>query len=136
MHLNNLHKKHRAQGTRPSLVELVDVLQSVLADYSTVYVVIDALDECQDSDGTRHQFLNQLQALQSEWDMRLMITSRFIPDIISRFSEALVLEVRAHEQDVRSFVSSQVGRMPRCIQRDPELQNSMQESIAAAVDGM
>jgi len=98
--------------------------------------VVDALDECQDSDGTRRQFLAKLHDLQARQDVRLMATSRFIPDIIDWFNGALELEVQANKEDIKRFVAGQIYRLPRCIQRDLALQEIVQEKIVEAVNGM
>ncbi|KAF1950514.1 hypothetical protein CC80DRAFT_426705 [Byssothecium circinans] len=116
-----LHKQHAERGTTPSLNEIFGALQCVVANYSSVYVVVDALDECPDQDGTRHQFLAKLRDLQGERDVRLMATSRFISDIVSEFSAALTLEVRASDDDVKRFVAGQTYRLPKCIQCDDAL---------------
>jgi ankyrin repeat protein len=121
---------------RPSLEEIHSALQSILTNYSSVYIVVDALDECQEKDGTRSQLLVKLRDLQRKADMRLMITSRFIPDIENEFRLALRLEVRANDADVKRFVMGQISRLPKCVQRDKELQRIVQDKIAGAVDGM
>ncbi|USP76308.1 Arp Ankyrin repeat protein [Curvularia clavata] len=131
-----LHKQHDQRGTKPSLDEIFSTLQEVLAEYSTVYLVIDALDECKDSDGSRRQFLAKLQDLQAGQDVRLMATSRFIPEIEEEFKQAEKLEIRASEDDVRQFVAGQMYRLPKCIQRDSTLQQLVEERIPERVDGM
>ncbi|KAF2809675.1 uncharacterized protein BDZ99DRAFT_33975 [Mytilinidion resinicola] len=134
--VERLHKQHANRGTRPSPDEVFSALQDVLAHYSTIHIVVDALDECQDSDGTRCQFLAKLRDLQAVRDVRLMATSRFIPEITDGFNEALRLEVQASREDVKRFVAGQSYRLPRCIQHDPALQEIVQEKIVEAVDGM
>lgn len=134
--VERLYKQHADRGTRPSPDEVFGALLDVLERYSTVYIVVDALDECLDSDGTRRQFLAKLRGLQAESDVRLMATSRFIPEIVDMFNEGLKLEVQASEEDVKRFVAGQICRLPECIQRDPMLQESVQENIVEAVDGM
>jgi Cdc6-like AAA superfamily ATPase len=134
--VERLHKQHADRGTRPSPDEVFSVLRDVLAHYSTVHIVVDALDECQDSDGTRRQFLAKLRDLQAGGDVRLMATSRYIPEIVDAFNEAPKLEVQASKADVKRFVAGQLYRLPRCIQRDPALQEMVQEKIVEAVDGM
>ncbi|KAF2186071.1 hypothetical protein K469DRAFT_707252 [Zopfia rhizophila CBS 207.26] len=134
--VERLHKQHADRGTRPSPDEVFSALRDVLAHYSAVHIVVDALDECQDSDSTRRQFLAKLCDLQAGRDVRLMATSRFIPEIVDWFNEALKLEVQASKEDVKRFVAGQICRLPRCIQRDPALQEIVQEKIVEAVDGM
>ncbi|KAL9025778.1 MAG: hypothetical protein Q9180_007594, partial [Flavoplaca navasiana] len=133
-HIERLHQKHTSQGTKASLDEIHSTLRDVLAHYPTVHVVIDALDECQD--GTRHQFLAKFRGLQAGRDVRLMLTARPLPDIEDAFKGALKLEVKASEKDVKRFVAGQIYRLPRCIQRNPALQDLVQEKIVNAVDGM
>ncbi|RAQ99167.1 ankyrin repeat domain-containing protein [Stemphylium lycopersici] len=120
----------------PSPDEIFSALQDVLAHYSTVYIVVDALDEFLDSDGARRQFLAKLRKIQAGRDVRLMATSRFIPEIVGWFNQGLKLEVQASKEDVKRFVAGQICRLPKCIQRDPALQEVVQEKIIEAVDGM
>jgi hypothetical protein len=68
--------------------------------------------------------------------VRLLFTSRFIPEITQKFQSDLVLEVRASEEDVRRFIAGQVSRLPKCIQRDEQLKHAVQSKIIETVDGM
>jgi hypothetical protein len=132
--LSKLYDHHEVRRTRPSLKETHNVLQSVLAGYSRVYVVIDALDEC-DSDH-RLELLSKLRSLQSKADLRLMATSRFLPVITEEFNGVPQLEVQADDADVKRFVNGQIKRLPRCVQRDDTLQIMIQDKITEAVGGM
>jgi hypothetical protein len=134
--VERLYRQHADRGTRPSFNAISGALQDTLARYPTAYIVIDALDECRDTDGARRQFLTRLQDLQAGRDVRLMVTSRFIPEIEDRFKGALRLEVRASREDVVRFVAGQIDRLPSFIKVRPELQALVQEKIVEAVDGM
>lgn len=129
-----LHQQHVSRGTKPLFDEILGALRSVLVNYSTVHIVIDALDECRDE--TRRQFLAKLRDLQAGADLRLMVTSRIIPGIVDEFKEELRLEVQASDEDVKRFVAGQIYRLPKCIQRDYALQDMVQKKIVEAVDGM
>ena len=128
-----LYQQHAGRG-RPSLDEIHNALLDVLGHYPSVYIVVDALDECPYA--TRCLFLAELRALQAVQDIRIMATSRFNLDIQDTFKDALKLEVRASNEDVKRFVASQIYKLPRCIQRDASLQKMVQEKIVEAVDGM
>ncbi|KAH8728164.1 ankyrin repeat domain-containing protein [Phaeosphaeriaceae sp. PMI808] len=132
--IEQLHQKHANRGTKPSLDGIYSVLRDVLAQYPYVYIVVDALDECQSE--IRRQLLAKLFDLQKGADVRLMATSRFIPDVEDAFKQALRLEVQASGEDVKRFVAGQVYRLPVCIQRNAALQELVQEKIVEAVDGM
>ncbi|RYP07260.1 hypothetical protein DL765_009212 [Monosporascus sp. GIB2] len=133
--VERLYEQHADRGTMPSLNEVFGALRDVLPHYPTVYIVTDALDECRDSDA-RRQFLAKLRELQAVQDIRLMATSRSIPEIMDEFREALSLEVQASNEDVKRFVAGQTYRLPKCIQRDPALQYMMQDKIVEVVGGM
>ncbi|UKZ79072.1 hypothetical protein TrVFT333_006823 [Trichoderma virens FT-333] len=51
--VKDLYNHHKRKGTQPSLDKISKVLQSVIGVYSRVFIVIDALDECQASDNCR-----------------------------------------------------------------------------------
>jgi Cdc6-like AAA superfamily ATPase len=106
--VERLHKQHAERGTRLSFDEVFSALRNVLAYYSAVYIAVDALGECQDSDGTRRQFLAKLRDLQAGRGVRLTTTSRFLPEVVDWFNEALQLEGQASEDDVRRFVAGQI----------------------------
>ena len=131
-----LHKRHADRRTRPSLDEIRTALNSVLINYSKAYIIIDALDECTDSDGTRSELLTILRNLQAKTDISLMATSRFDARIEQSFQGSPMLEVRASDADVTRFVAGHLRRLPKCVQRDPELQAEIQDRIVQAVDGM
>ena len=134
--VEGLYILHQNKGTRPSIDEIFNTLKDAVAHYSTTYIVVDALDECQDSNGTRLQFLARLEDLQSYSDIRLMFTSRFIPEIVNRFQNATKLEVQASKEDVERYLAGQLYRLPRCIQNDVALQGTIQDAIIEATGGM
>ncbi|KAL1602368.1 hypothetical protein SLS60_005784 [Paraconiothyrium brasiliense] len=134
--VERLHKQHADRGTKPSLEEIFDALQEVVAMYPKIYVVVDALDECRNNDGTRSQLLARLRDLQVGADVRIMATSRYIPEIEDGFQTAMKLEIRASDEDVRQYIAGQEYRLPRCIRRDPALQTMIQDKLVKAVGGM
>jgi hypothetical protein len=138
--VSRLHEHHSSRGTRPSLEEIFSVLQSILRDYSSVYLVVDALDESLGKDYTHSQLLTRVRDLQKEANLHLMVTSRFIPEIEEeikeKFKQATRLEVRASNEDVERYIMGQMYRLPKWIRRDDELQGLVQDKIVEAADGM
>jgi Cdc6-like AAA superfamily ATPase len=129
-----LYKRHAERRTRPLFEEIQDAIKIVVFNYSKVYVIIDALDECLKDH--RMQLVSMLRSLQSNGNLNLMATSRFIPDVEKHFSCSPLLEVRANDFDVKQFVVGQMSRLPACVQRDGELQETIQNGISMAVEGM
>jgi hypothetical protein len=134
--LSSLYDHHQVRRTRLSLDETVSTLRSVLESYSKVYIVIDALDECLERDGTRSQLLKLCRSLQGQTDLRLMATSRHISNIVEEFKDMPQVEVRASNADVRRFVVGKIDVLAKCVQRDSNLQELVQNKVAEAVDGM
>jgi Cdc6-like AAA superfamily ATPase len=132
--VERLHQKHAGRGTKPSLDDIYSALRDVLAQYPYVHIVVDALDECQNE--TRRQLCTKILGLQKGADVRLMVTSRFVPDVEDAFRSALRLEVKASDEDIKQFVAGQIHSLPACIQRDIALQDLVQKKIVEAVDGM
>ena len=62
----SLYQQYVHKNTRPSVQELRTLLHSVTENYSKVFIVIDALDECTNVDGTRDSFLSELFLLQNQ----------------------------------------------------------------------
>lgn len=89
-----------------------------------IYVVVDALDECEDKDGVRSQLIDKLRGLQARIDVRLLFTSRSVYEITRKFQSDPVLEVYASEDDVRRFVAGRMSILPNRIQRDDDLKQA------------
>ncbi|KAF2179748.1 hypothetical protein K469DRAFT_673892 [Zopfia rhizophila CBS 207.26] len=106
-----MYNRHSKQRSRPSLDGIFGVLQSVCSNYAVVDIVVDALDQCADKDGRRNQLIDKLRELQARTDVRLLSTSRFIPEISQKFFSYLTLEVRASEKDVRRYVVGPVDSL-------------------------
>lgn len=134
--ISDLYEQHTKHKTRPSFQEISTALQSLFKKFSAVYIIIDALDECSNRDGTSKELLGKLRDIQQEADVRLMVTSRFIPDIEADFVSTPTIKIRASSADVKQFVKGQIHRLPNCIRRDSELQAIVENGIVEAVDGM
>ncbi|KAK4072353.1 hypothetical protein Trihar35433_4417 [Trichoderma harzianum] len=106
--IKNLYNRHKAQHTRPSIDEILTVLQSVTLMYSRIFVIVDALDECQESNGCRASFISELSNLQMRSGANIFATSRFIPDIMDKLKGSIEVEIRAHDKDVRKFLENQI----------------------------
>jgi hypothetical protein len=134
--LSILYDRHRVRRTRPPLEELLSILKSVLANYSRVYVVLDALDECPERDGTRRQLLRLFRTLQQRIDLRFMATSRQIPEIVEEFKGMPLVEVRASNSDLERFVMGNVNRFAKFVRLNTDLQDLVQNRVVKAADGM
>jgi hypothetical protein len=134
--VQELYKRHKARYTRPILDELSTTLQSVVRAYSRVYIVIDALDECEDKDYNRGKLLTELFSLQNETGVNLFFTSRFIPEITKKFVSCLSVKIRPSKEDVWNYLDKHISDLPDFVTNDTSLQTEIKTEIDAAMDGM
>jgi hypothetical protein len=130
--VKTLYTKHKDKRTRPSLDEISETLNSVITYYSRVYIVVDALDECQ----CRSTFLSNIFTLQAKTEAKLLATSRQIPDIKELFKGCLSLEILASDKDVGEYLHGRMSQLPTFVLRKPELQEEITIQIVQAVEGM
>ncbi|POR37483.1 Uncharacterized protein TPAR_02314 [Tolypocladium paradoxum] len=134
--VKSLHNKHKDRRSRPSFEEISSALQSVTALYSRSFVLIDALDECRASDGSRTRFLAEVFKLQARSGTNIFATSRFIPEIDTKFEGSISLKISAAEEDVRRYLHSCIPRWPAFVRRSPGLQEEVKSGIVHSVQGM
>jgi NACHT domain len=119
-----------------SFDELSRVLHSMSSLYSRVFIVIDALDECQATGGCRVKFLTEIFNLQAKCGVNVFVTSRFVPEIVREFDRSPSLEIRASKEDIERYLEDHIKKLPSFIQRDQRLQEEIKAGISVAVDGM
>jgi hypothetical protein len=66
----------------------------------------------------------------------ILVTSRFILEIVNKFKSEPTLEVRASEGDIKLFLKGRMYPLLNCVKRDDVLQVLVQEKLAAAADGI
>ena len=135
--LRSLYEQHSCRKTRPTLIECSELLRVELAAYSKAFIIIDALDECEETNGTRRDFIAQLLRLPPH--VSLMITSRDVLSIQHKLSHFCRLEVRARDADVRTYLERRIEREERLIRHVeavPALRRTIVETIMKKVEGM
>jgi ankyrin repeat domain-containing protein 50 len=133
----NSFRFHRARVTRPSTGEYVRLLQLEIRRFTSVYFVIDALDECPTQDRRREKLVSELQRLQP--GVRLLLTSRPLHDIRAMMPWAPNLEIRANSEDVVLYLEDQIqheARLQRHIKDEPSLHSHIIAAIVQSVEGM
>ncbi|KAJ7676953.1 ankyrin repeat-containing domain protein [Mycena polygramma] len=135
--IRELYKQHSNEGTRPSMDAIVKALQTVVSQYTKVYLVVDALDECPE---VQRNVLLQCLALATEGSsVNLMITSRPHITLDSFFPHPRLIEIHATEGDIHLYLDTQIKNSPRLsrhVQTRPELRAEVHSKILANVQGM
>jgi DNA replication protein DnaC len=132
--VKELYMHHKEGRTQLFVDDLVKCLRLVVAYFQRVFILVDALDEC-NTDSMR-DLLSTLFALRSECSINILATSRDIPTINSQFRDACVLEIRATDEDVQDFVRGRSDRLSNIVHNDPTLLEEAAVRIAQSVQGM
>jgi hypothetical protein len=106
------------------------------AMHSRVFIVVDALDECQASDRCRSKFLSEIFCLQAKTRINFFATSRRIPDIEKEFKIFPSREILASDRDVRRYLDGHMSQLPEFVSKRPDLQEEIKTKITEAVEGM
>ncbi|KAK4163274.1 hypothetical protein QBC43DRAFT_301253 [Cladorrhinum sp. PSN259] len=134
--VKSLYDKHKNKGMRPSLDEVSQALCTVATTFARIFIIVDALDECQTTGSCRTKFLSELFQLRARCGANLFATSRFIPEISEKFQNSVLLEIRAKEQDVQGYVKANLSHLPSFVGRSLALQEEIMTKIINATDGM
>jgi hypothetical protein len=134
--VRSLYDRHIRKGTRPNIDEYAKVLQSEMGRYPKTFLIIDALDEC--SEEARRTLQTKLREFQAVVNLNLMITSRPQVNVKKVFEEAILLEVVARDEDVRSYLQERIPatRLAQDIAHDIDLQESILGTITWKAGGM
>jgi hypothetical protein len=113
-------RRFRDISHQPDLESLENALKESTQDFNSVYLIIDALDECPQVDREREDLLEVLEKIQ-RWDLpnlHLLCTSRRESDIVAKL-EPLVSEHRTTvidlerrreeiDRDIRAYIHKEI----------------------------
>ena len=121
-------------GRRPTLTQVSQLLHSEIQRLDTAYIVIDALDECEES--TRDTVLIHLMNLLPK--IRLLITSRQMPLTGPGLHPVCTLEIRATDSDIQKCLENRLRerRLARHFVGDPRLREIIITTILGKAKGM
>jgi hypothetical protein len=103
--VKEIYNRQSTKG-RCDLASVKSIFLNACSEYSQVYLLLDALDECEEKT-FRKEIINFLNLLKTRSDLRIFATSRYHPiDIQNAFSQNLQLKIEANDSDLRCYVSS------------------------------
>lgn len=137
----NLWETHTRRKTRPTITEFLTLLQDEAQNFTKLFIVLDALDECPekyDDRDCRDKLLTVIHKLGPGF--RLLATGRsHIKNVTEVFRDATVIKIRGTEEDIRKFVNSRIDmerNLKYYIGKDTKLRRRVTYKIAKKVDGM
>jgi hypothetical protein len=108
--LNSQYEKLSQGQTLPITQDLLDILDELLLEFRHTYIVLDALDECRDTDlPSLVELLSKFQ-MRTESSLHLLFTSqpRELFEVAFNGIEQIVLEPETTQKDIKHFVSDEV----------------------------
>jgi Cdc6-like AAA superfamily ATPase len=133
--------------TSPSCEQCLELLASSITHFRRTFIVLDALDEhlSTGENGYSPQIpiLYELNKVQREVPegCTMLITSREIYSIQEQLCDFTRLDIRANDEDIRSYVNSRIQddqkfRFAKEIRADPDLAEEMVRKLAEKAQGM
>ena len=113
----------------PSINELTQILSETARLNNGIYLVVDALDEFRD----RRLLVPVLQRL-SRTGLKILVTSREMPDIRDAFRSEPSLMIQASHSDLEVYIKSRLAESDLCDSMEPHA--DMIAAIANQVDGV
>lgn len=134
--VQNFYTAHVKKRSTPSIQEVEQVLGGVSRALLGLTILVDALDECETH--TYQKLLSSIEALRKQCSVRLLVTSRFLPDVQSHtsISDKPTLEVRASDHDLGMYIISRFGEFRSPVASKPDLLGILVSSVVKATGGM
>ncbi|KAJ6524616.1 hypothetical protein DFH09DRAFT_1046736 [Mycena vulgaris] len=95
--------------TLPPYQNLLEILDALLLEIGRTYIILDALDECKDTDlQVLLRFISRLQGAKKP--LNLLVTSQPRDEFTAAFKNLahIVLKVEINQQDITAFVTSEL----------------------------
>jgi ankyrin repeat protein len=133
--VSGLYNQHKTDRTRPSLEEISRTIHSVAVKYSRVFILVDALDECRESENCRIRFLSEIFSLQARCGINVFATSRMNGEIEKLFTNGITLEIRARDHDIDIYLDERM-RLQQLDILDGDTKNEIKRTVVDATGGM
>ena len=137
--MDRLYSKHDNLSL-PTKDELLTLLMELLQGFEQAYVVIDALDECDDD---YQKLFDQLIKVIHKWKLpyfHLLVTSRREQDIIINMEELVPTELHLSAElvssDIISYIDSAVENDGRLRRWSHEIQQDIKKALIRGANGM
>ena len=132
--VKELYSQHQVRNTRPSVDEISRTLQSVAALYARVFLIVDALDECEAE--SRSRLLTEIFSLQAKTKTNFFTTARPNTYIKEEFEGCCSLEILASNGDVCRYLDGHMSQLRPFVSRNSDLKDEIKTEITMASEGM
>ena len=129
----------RSRGsTKPTFLELKDIVRRVIENSPSMYLIIDALDECQERKALL-EFLIELKSW-NQANLHILATSRQETDIEDSLSAVATHQISLEESvidgDILSYVGHQLQYDAKLSKWSVDVRNEIQTTLMEGANGM
>ncbi|KIK00202.1 hypothetical protein K443DRAFT_100850 [Laccaria amethystina LaAM-08-1] len=123
---------------QPSLDDLHNGLQMILGGFNSVYIILDALDECSERDKVLDWVQTVILDKNENPRMHLITTSQPEKDINDKFDcyNCVDLVKASENHDIEAFLDNQLQTESGWQKWSPEIQNEIKLTLREQADGM
>lgn len=133
-----LYRRNRQGGSPPTLEEISGLLLAEARNFvGKFFIIIDALDECSELNGTRIALLGEIRKLQRI--SKILITSRETAAIEHELACSARLEICANDHDIGNYVERRImseTRLARWVVEDEALRKTIFSTLVKNAQGM
>ena len=131
----------KAERKLPGLDELQKILLASVRSYAKAYIHLDAIDECPENDGARHDALKGIARLLDQApNVRAIVTSRDVPDIRSLMencnADPMPIVAQTVHADIQKYISTQMSCDRKLSQLDSTTKTLIEQTLSQKADGM
>ncbi|KAL8994017.1 MAG: hypothetical protein Q9188_007184 [Gyalolechia gomerana] len=131
----DVYRKHDSGRTRPVWEDIVRIFEDSIKNLDTVYLVVDALDEC--SEDARKKLLDYFKSLPA--NIKLLVTTRHIAQITREFYDSPKVEIRADPIDLRKYITTRIAgnrKLEGYVLDDTSLKTHIRDKVTTKADKM
>jgi hypothetical protein len=106
--VRDIYYLHEKTKTGPSMADCLKMLAAVIAGCESVFVVIDALDECVPA--TQRELVKTMRSVAP--GIHLLITSRYLGDIKATLGDVAIVDISAPREDLKCCAQGFLEKYP------------------------
>ncbi|KAL1959071.1 hypothetical protein VTO42DRAFT_2857 [Malbranchea cinnamomea] len=135
--IQNLYETNVRNKTIPSFDKFVAVLRTELSRFKRAFIVVDGLDALSVNEETLSRFVNGLTSLGAH--VNVMITSRPHIDVGRIVKNAVRVDIKASNADIRKYLTERIPKIPRLaalVDGHRDLYEAIVQSVTDNAQGM
>lgn len=134
--LLDFYDRFKEEQPQDLMSELCEAFQLTCGAYERCFIVIDALDECK-YQGHRKEIVRVLNGLPTAMTSVFVTSRPHVHDIKQYFENALRLDVKASDADIKHYCSQMIEQSPSATDLiNGSLKQQVMDSIASNANGM